>query len=580
MVSVVAAVVVAVGSGAFCGVQELTAEGLEAGQRVGIAIRPALKEEGALDRLLDGDVRTSHFSSGQLTFDKGANPTITVDLRGARLVTAVHVGYAGAIKLTGVQRRHGSGWTEVPIGAWKDEKADYPATSWLMGEDLSVPADALRLEWSTSEGVGQLTELRVFGERSDDPRPIGELGVQPRLPVAYRDAEIVVDLRNVEGGASRSIGVRCALVHEESGARIVCGERVEKIDAYRSHTVVFRVRMPGPGRYRLAATPVDTSSAELCVPVYVTHRELQFIWFGVPKDARWATMVCNVSLPHEVAGWRRRGVVALDWAGGYCYREKFDEDGFATYWTERLKRHPVGIAVDEFGNHAGKPTDCQMANGLVRAHRAVPDKCIVVWQAGVSPQEVGPAYQVAADWVIPECYMNYFKNNRRQFDFRIKRTRELGLMHKTVMGLSSTSDKIGTTAEDLESQVRYIRRLAPEMPGLGFYKAYGTGAALVPVADALCFKYFIQPTLFAERDRQRKGRVLVRNIGATPARDVAVSIRAGKTIKKQCIAGLDPDMVAEVVVDASKFASDCVTFQVEPAAHYSCVSDALEIPLR
>ncbi len=559
-------------------VEELTRTVLEDGRRVTVQVAPPVKDPQPTSRLVDGDVRTSHYAGGQIRWPDGARPTVTLDLHRTRLVTGVHVGYAGAIKLTGTERRHDGRWTPLPAGCVEDHPAKYPATSWLIAEGLALPADALRLKWSLSGGSGQLTEIHLFGQRTEDGRSMAHVATSPRLPVAHRNAEVIFDLRNRDSDQPRTIDVSLRLL-DGDGKEVATSPKVSRrVKPLRSETVRVPMRMPDPGRYALKAEIPAAPDTTLSQDVYVTPRELQFIWFGVPNEAQWATTVCNASLPHEVGRWQRRGVAALGWSGGYCYRDKFDEDGFTGYWTDGLKGHPTGIAIDEFGNHDGKPTDLQMANALLRAHRAVPDKTIVVWQAGVSPWEVAASYTVAADWVVFECYMNYFNNRRHHFDVRIKRLREFGLMHKTVLGLCCTSDKIGTTAEGLEQQVRYVRRKAPEMPGLGFYKAYGTGAALVPVADELCFKYFVMPTILTWVDSRIATRVLVRNIGATPARDVDVEFCTGpeatpKVVQSHRIDRLVPDAVAEVRLDPAHAGKQDVFFRVKPSSHYSCVSD-------
>jgi hypothetical protein len=376
--------------------------------------------------------------------------------------------------------------------------------------------------------------------------------------------------------------VRCRLVDSQGRKMAVADPVTCEVQPLHSVMVRMPMKMPGPGRYKMVASVEGNRDAKTSATVYVLSRELQFIWYGVPEQAQWVTMLTTVSQPHEIDHWRRRGVVALGWSGGICYRERYDENRFADYWTERLKNHPVGTAVDEFGNQHGKPSDLQMANGLLRAHRAVPDKMIVIWQAGLTPPEAADAYRIAADWIIPECYMNYFANRFAHFDARIRLLRELGLIHKCVMGLSCTSDKIGTTAEGLEKQVRYVRRKAPEMPGLGFYKAYGSGAALAPVTDRLCYEYFIKPTILAEPDPRADGRVRLRNIGALPGSGIEVvfekydrtSLRAVQTDR---IGRLEPDAVAEVRLDAARSGEGCFVFRVKPSRAYSCVSPPLTI---
>ena len=547
-----------------------------------VHVTPPVADEKAADLLVDGDARTSHSANTQIKWPAGAAPSVTIDLRAPLLVTRVEVGYAGGMGLAGAARREGETWAPLPVDLFEDTASAYPKTSWLIARELAVRAEALRLRWTVGAGGGQITEIRVFGEPAAVAGRLGCLAVAPRLPAANTTADVLVDLRNPLGKDTEAMEVRFTLRDRHGKEVAVAGPVARAVPPMRAAAVRLPMRLPGPGRYDLTASVGGAERGKISRTIYVLNRELQFIWFGVPEEARWATMLTTVSEPIEIERWQRRGVVPLGWAGGYGYRDKYDEDGFADYWTGKLKGHPVGIAVDEFGNHAGKPTDLQMANGLLRAHLAAPGKTIVIWQAGISPPEVAGPYRIAADWIVPECYMNYFNNRFAQFDLRIKKLRELGLIHKSVMGLCCTSDKIGTTAAGLEEQVRYVRRQAPEMPGLGFYKAYGTGEALVPVADRLCYEYFIKPTILAEASEGPAGRVLLHNIGALAARDVDAVFESGegasaKVVQAVRIELIMPDAVAEVRLDTSRSGSGACTFRVAPSQAYSCVSPPLAL---
>ena len=119
------------------------------------------------------------------------------------------------------------------------------------------------------------------------------------------------------------------------------------------------------------------------------------------------------------------------------------------------------------------------------------------------------------------------------------------------------------------------------MPGLGFYKGYGSGEALIPVADALCFEYFIKPTLLARAGDPKHGGVLVHNIGTMTARDVAYRFRAGDVVQEGVIDALAADRVIQVFPDASVFGEGAkVGFRIEASESYSDVSDEVEVHAR
>jgi hypothetical protein len=565
-------------SRAWSSVEEITALRADGRPIVRLTVEPAPEKGDVHTALIDGESRTSHYADSRLWWRPGTELRIEVDFQRPRLLSAVYLGYAGGLKADCAEVLDSGAWTALPTEVWEDRKAPYPQTCWLLAQGLAAPAEALRLRCNTAEDQSaQITELRLFGFPADETARLADLAISPRLPTAFREAEALVDLRHTPGESARQLQAEVQLRDSGNGSVVAAARVTVEPKPLRSVTVRVPLRMPAPGRYSLSVSEADLPGSAISTPVYVTARELQFIWYGAPAEAQWATMVTNVSEPPDVAFWLRRGVVPLAWAGGYSKRT-FDTDQFAEYWTSRLQRHPAGIAIDEFPGGPGQPIDLYMANALLRTRRAEPAKQIVVWQAGVAPPEAAQAYAASANWVIPECYMNYLNNKLDRFDLRIAPMRAAGLMHKTVMGVSCTQAKIGTTAAGLEEQIRYLRRLAPEMPGLGFYKAYGSGRELVSVADALCFKYFVGPTLLAVKDRRRDGGVLVRNIGAMNANDVRFTFSAGPVVQVGRIDRLAADEVCVVFPDPAEFAGvEAAVYQIQPSTEYSDVSERIEV---
>ena len=55
--------------------------------------------------------------------------------------------------------------------------------------------------------------------------------------------------------------------------------------------------------------------------------------------------------------------------------------------------------------------------------------------------------------------------------------------------------KVVPTKEDVLRQIRHIKRIAPDMPGIAFFTSYSAAPGVAEYADELCGEYFVKPLL-------------------------------------------------------------------------------------
>jgi hypothetical protein len=215
-----------------------------------------------------------------------------------------------------------------------------------------------------------------------------------------------------------------------------------------------------------------------------------------PKQLNSVTLIGPVR-PSDWEYWQSRGVVA----------------GIGHTWYDLL-RSPIDKAVDllvgqdyggnpkpvmmidEFGFDFGGQMDEKSARIFRQAKLKKPDAALTVFEMrGPIPQVLAEAYRDAADLVMLEGYVA----NQRQYWFiatQVWSARRFGILPKTIviLGLGKgghPGETWADTKEELEQQIRFIRLIAPESPGVGFF---GGTRELLTAADNLCTHFFDFPT--------------------------------------------------------------------------------------
>ena len=175
-----------------------------------------------------------------------------------------------------------------------------------------------------------------------------------------------------------------------------------------------------------------------------------------------------------------------------------------------------------------------------------PDAFLAVWSCGALTTPAANAYRRDADLVMLECYVNYSRRAFSTHSFsdyisqRVKMARRMDVLEKCVVGLGITSELGGITPAELRSQIEYCRLIAPECPGIAWFR-YGGPERVEPeilrMADEAAVEYFIRPCLmvsdeevqYAPGSPVNPGRlsVNIHNIGAMDATNLSVAFYDG-----------------------------------------------------
>ena len=213
------------------------------------------------------------------------------------------------------------------------------------------------------------------------------------------------------------------------------------------------------------------------------------------KQLHSVTLIGPVG-PGDWKDWRSRGVVTGVGHTWYdLLRSPIDKAvDILTGQDYGGNPQPV-MMIDEFGFDYGGLMDEKSAQILRQTKRKKPDLALAVWEMrGPIPQVLAETYRDVADLVMMESYVG---NPRRYWLIasQVWSARRYGLLAKTIVVLGvgkggNPGENWAETKEELEQQLRFVRLIAPESPGVGFYS--GT-PELLTAADALCSRFFHFP---------------------------------------------------------------------------------------
>ena len=207
-----------------------------------------------------------------------------------------------------------------------------------------------------------------------------------------------------------------------------------------------------------------------------------------PKQLRSVTFI-GPTKPEDWQYWRTRGVVMG--AGHTWYdllRSPLDKA------VDNLVGQNYGgnprpvVMIDEFGFDLGGHMDEKSAKIIRQTKLRKPELALTVWEMrGPIPKVLAEAYRDVADLVMLEGYVG----DKKQYWWiasQVWSARRYGILPKTIVVLGvgkggNPGENWAETKEELEQQIRFVRLIAPESPGVGFYS--GT-PELLAYADALC----------------------------------------------------------------------------------------------
>lgn len=400
----------------------------------------------------------------------------------------------------------------------------------------------------------------VYGQISiDQSDPVTNgISVRPLLPIQGRPCEIAVTLCNSDMQHAHEVSVSLSLVP---------GAKSQKVPANGSLPFVFQWTPQKNGYQPVVVNAVfagKTHTVSALIPV--VSRPLYFPWFGghtpEARSLRFANIVLSGSDENH-AYWRSRGALPCLWKGVDL---QASAEKYAGQLAEGLgdpAAGPAGIMIDEMGGYAPEEIlKADFFNGLKLFLERYPQHFTALWVCGslhwpycnitrnVYRKDKGISL------LMLECYSNFqvveLRSQRRfaYYDQRIDMARQQDVITNSVMtlGIDGHQDKFNLTAYEIEDEVRYIRRHAPEMPGVGFFHFETKSPELIPVADELCRRYFIEPLLqvwpedlqFSRRD-VKAGEIIdvyagVYNLGGMDADNIETRLFVdGKLLKKETL---------------------------------------------
>ena len=337
-----------------------------------------------------------------------------------------------------------------------------------------------------------------------------DINFKPFPLVAGQPGEIMIRLRNQD--SSSPLGkARIVVLDRESGEEFGVAD-APVTPAGGEQTVSIPCRIEQNGWYDLTVSvEVDGRSYEQSVRVPVVGQRLYFPWFGgtEPKDRdlRYANVVL-VHETHQADYWNRRGAITC--LGKNTIQDKDTPAQYARYLAADVTaKKACGIMIDEVGGYSDEEiTSGNVYKGIVEFTRNDPEFFSALWvcgalRAGYCNITKNLYRRQGIDLLLIESYANYLavefcsQQRFRYFDQRIDMLRQQDIMKNSIMtmGIVGHEDKFNLSSYEIEDEVRYVKRHAPEMPGIGFFHSFGSNRELTRFADDLCRKYYIDPVV-------------------------------------------------------------------------------------
>lgn len=212
-----------------------------------------------------------------------------------------------------------------------------------------------------------------------------------------------------------------------------------------------------------------------------------------PKKLHSLTFLAPSS-PTEWKYWRNRGVIPAVGQTWYDLLESPVEKAVDLLVNLDYGGNPEPVVcIDEFGFDFGGETDQKSARIIKETKRKKPELTLTVWQMrGPVPHVLAEAYREHVSLVLLECYVGD-KKDYWWIQTQVHAARMHGLLEKSVVALGLSTGKNpdetwASTKKELEQQIRFVRFIAPESPGLGFF-APDVTPELLGYADELCDRF-------------------------------------------------------------------------------------------
>ncbi len=295
----------------------------------------------------------------------------------------------------------------------------------------------------------------------------------------------------------------------------------------------------------------------------VVWRELYFSCWGPPEPhEREAHGYLNTHVIHTekdpeiVKYWKDYGSQVIAWIGA----PRSDDSGNIPLesmesWCdaigEFLDMGCDGVFVDEFGaypNESGIVRMRSISKMMKMARERFPDMLLMPATAGAIQRELAIGYKeagaIAMLEMYPTCMTRFFYSHsvRKHLDQRIETVRNTDLIHHAdqpqgaivLLGTRVIGSHEEPVVAEIEDFVRYIKKTAPEMPGIGFYGGRYDG--MTEELNRMIIDYYIKPVVDVRairfspwsprQDETVDILVNIHNLGGMAARDVRVKVFA------------------------------------------------------
>ena len=203
--------------------------------------------------------------------------------------------------------------------------------------------------------------------------------------------------------------------------------------------------------------------------------------------------------------WKARGGIVSEGVVHYNFLGKSVDEASDVLANMEFGDNPNPVInIDEFGWDYDGGIDRHTAAVLQAVHEKRPELGITVWQMrGPVAPELAAVYRETVDLVLLETYFDL--NDAWMIPFQLQAARLVGLLDRSVvaLGLGKEAEDKGNwrwtqTAEELDQQVRLIRFVAPESPGVGFFGRWKLKENNCPLTDeqldGICGRFLETPT--------------------------------------------------------------------------------------
>ena len=244
-------------------------------------------------------------------------------------------------------------------------------------------------------------------------------------------------------------------------------------------------------------------------------------------------------------------------------------DSVIARWSKELKKGYDGLYIDEFGLYPG-PDRAEMEGVVYEILSGLrskfPNKYIFPAVSGALLRESSISFKNSDSIALMESYSSYCSlilgthSPKKHFEQRIETARNTDLIfqrgrkHAALIFLGFNGVGLfepEPSTPRLEDQVRYIKKQAPEMPGIAFYdngvtKPWLVQSGQLKAAEELVNKYYIKPVVDLREiwfsDYSPKAgepvniSVNIHNLGGMDAKKIKIklyAVESGSNNKKQ-----------------------------------------------